>query len=100
MYESKVQSPETDRLFQAILTLQSVEECYRFFDDVATIGEIFALAQRFQVAELLEQRVTYAAIAEQTGASTATVSRVSKCLAYGADGYKIALARLKEQDEK
>lgn len=98
MYQSKMNSPAMDRLFDALLTLRNREEFYRFFEDVATIGEAQALAQRFQVAEMLDQGERYTDISERTGASTATISRVNKCLIYGADGYKIALARLKEQE--
>ena len=99
MYQSKMASPAMDRLFDAFLTLRDREELYRFFEDVATIGEAQALAQRFQVAEMLDHGDRYTDISEQTGASTATISRVNKCLVYGADGYKTALARLKEQKE-
>ena len=96
MYQSKLASPAVDRFFQALLTLQTQEDCYRFFEDVATIGELNALAQRFQVAEHLAAGESYTAIAEKTGASTATISRVNKCLNYGSDGYKHALERLGE----
>ena len=95
MYQSKLASPAVDRFFQALLTLQSQEDCYRFFEDVATIGELNAMAQRFQVAEHLAAGECYTAIAEKTGAS-ATISRVNKCLNYGSDGYKQALKRLGE----
>ncbi|MEA5059112.1 hypothetical protein SDC9_184775 [bioreactor metagenome] len=98
MYHSKMESPMVDRLFEALLTLKDLEDYYRFFDDVATVGEIQALAQRLQVAELLDKGERYTAIAERTGASTATISRVNKCLLYGADGYKAAIARLKKQE--
>ena len=96
MYQSKLASPAVDRFFQALLTLQTQEDCYRFFEDVATIGELNAMAQRFQVAEPLAAGESYPAIAEKTGASTATISRVNKCLNYGSDGYKHALERLGE----
>ena len=96
MYSSKITSPDVDRLFDAILTLRDREELYRFFEDVATIGEIQALSQRWQVAQMLDQGYRYNEICEQTGASTATISRVNKCLIYGADGYKIALSRLND----
>ena len=95
MYTSKLEGPLVSRLFEAILSLKTQEECYRFFDDVATIGEIQALAQRLQVAEMLNAGDKYADIAQHTGASTATISRVNKCLTYGADGYKTVLNRLK-----
>lgn len=93
MYNSKIKSTEAEEFFKAILSLESIEECYRFFDDVATIGEIQAMVQRLQVAKLLDQGLKYAEIAEKTGASTATISRVSRCLTYGADGYKLVLGR-------
>lgn len=91
----KLRDETTDRLFQAILTLRSVEECYRFFEDIATISEIKALAQRLEVAKLLDAGMTYEDIVAATGASTATISRVKKCLHYGADGYRLALERLR-----
>ncbi len=91
----KLKEPMTDKLFEAILTLKTVEECYRFFEDLATIGEIKALAQRLEVAKMLDAGMTYEDIVAATGASTATISRVKKCLHYGADGYRIALERVK-----
>jgi len=98
MYASKLKSEETDLLFQAILGLQDEEDCYRFFEDICTISELRAIAQRFAVAKLLDEGQTYSAIAEKTGASTATVSRVGKCLHYGAEGYRRALARMQAED--
>ena len=94
MYESKTQNSETDYLFEAILSLRSIEECYRFFDDICTIKEVGAIAQRLKVAKLLRQGLTFNVIAEKTGASTATIARVNKCLVYGADGYTTILERL------
>lgn len=94
MYQSKLQSEEADRLFEAILALETPEECYRFFDDICTIGEIKSIAQRWAVARMLNEGATYNAISETTGASTATVSRVGKCLNYGAEGYRRILDRL------
>ncbi len=85
----------TDQLCQALLSLKTTEEAYSFLEDVATIGEIRALAQRLEVARLLSEGYTYPKIAQQTGASTATISRVKKFLEYGADGYTIVLERLK-----
>ena len=96
MYTSKLQSEATDRLFCAILALRDHEECYRFFEDVCTVGELRSIAQRWEVAELLAQGVTYNAIADKTKASSATISRVNKCLNYGADGYRLMLDRLLE----
>ncbi|HMM20089.1 MAG TPA: YerC/YecD family TrpR-related protein [Selenomonadales bacterium] len=90
----KLKDPLTDRLFQAILLLESEEECYQFFEDIATISELKALAQRLEVAAMLKRGHTYDEIVSRTGASTATISRVKRCLYYGADGYKTILARL------
>jgi len=89
----KLRDELIDKLFEAILTLQSIDECYRFFDDIATIGEIKALAQRLEVAKMLDAGMTYEDIVAATGASTATISRVKKCLHYGADGYRLVLER-------
>lgn len=96
-YNLKLKDPLTDRLFEAILLLRDPEECYRFFEDLCTISEIKAMAQRLEVAKMLEANCTYTAIAETTGASTATISRVKRCLKYGADGYRLILDRLAEQ---
>lgn len=90
----KLKDELTDQLVKAILLLRTEEECYQFFEDVCTIGEIKALAQRLEVAGMLKRRHTYEEIVERTGASTATISRVKRCLYYGADGYKIILNRL------
>ena len=87
----------TDKLCEAFLTLKTVEEMYAFLEDVATIGEVKALAQRLEVAKLLNESKTYPQIAQQTGASTATISRVKKFLDYGANGYKTVLERMSEE---
>jgi len=97
MYESKIKDELVDQLFEAILKLRNLEECYRFFEDIATINEIKALAQRLEVAKMLRQKKTYIEIAEKTGASTATISRVNRALNYGANGYKIILDRLETE---
>ena len=89
----------TDQLCEALLSLNSVDEMYGFLEDVATIGEIRALAQRLEVARLLDEGYTYPQIAQQTGASTATISRVKKFLEYGADGYRAVLGNLKKSAE-
>lgn len=94
--DSKLKNPELDLFFEAVLSLETIEECYNFFEDVATINEIKALAQRIHVAKLLSQKKVYTEIAEKTGASTATISRVNKCLNYGADGYSLVLNRIEE----
>lgn len=93
-YKSKLQSEEMDFLCEAILSLKNKEECYRFFDDICTINEIKALEQRLQVAKMLRNKKTYVEIAAATGASTATISRVNRCLNYGSDGYNVVLERL------
>ena len=96
--DSKIQSKDMDLFCNAVLQLKNVEECYKFFEDIATINEIKALAQRMHVAKLLSEKKTYAEISEITRASTATISRVNRCLNYGSDGYNIILERLKEQN--
>ncbi|SCY72269.1 YerC/YecD family TrpR-related protein [Alkaliphilus peptidifermentans] len=96
-YQSKIKDPFTDALFEAILRLESIEECYRFFEDVCTIKELQSISQRLEVAKLLKAGKTYSDIEEVTGASTATISRVNRCLHYGADGYKLILQRLEEE---
>ena len=95
MYQSKLGNREIDHLFEAILTLETQEDCYRFFEDLCTIHELQSLAQRMEVARQLDEKKTYSHIAEDTGASTATISRVSRSLVYGADGYRRALDRIK-----
>ncbi len=93
-YESKLQSVQMDALFDAILCLKNREECYRFFEDLCTVNEIQSLAQRLEVAGMLREECTYHEIADRTGASTATISRVNRSLTYGADGYSLILDRL------
>jgi len=90
----RLNESEVRELFRAILALQNEDECYRFFEDLCTVGEVESLAQRFAVARMLREGATYHAIEEATGASTATISRVKRCLNYGADGYRIILDRL------
>lgn len=87
----------TERLFTAILALEDKEECYKFFEDICTIKEIKSMSQRLEVARMLKEGATYDQIAEQTGASTATISRVKRYLNYGADGYQLILGRLEEE---
>lgn len=98
-YESKFKRDDIDELFRAILLLQDEEDCYRFFEDICTVNEIHALAQRLQVARLLSEDKTYSEIESITKASTATISRINKCLVYGADGYKRILERLTEEED-
>lgn len=96
-YQSKFKREDIDELFAAILLLEDEEDCYRFFEDICTINEIHAIAQRLQVAKLLSKKKTYSEIEEVTKASTATISRINKCLLYGADGYKYVLDRLENK---
>lgn len=92
---SKLKDAHMDELFQGILSLTSIEECYNFFEDLCTITELRAMAQRFQVAKMLDEGQIYSDIVKETGASTATISRVNKCLIYGTDGYRMVLDRAK-----
>ena len=94
-YNSKLESKDMDFLFEGVLSLQTKEECYRFFEDICTINEIKAFEQRLQVAKMLADKRTYLDIASTTGASTATISRINRSLNYGSDGYKLILGRLK-----
>ena len=98
-YDSKFKRKDLDELFEAVLLLEDEEDCYRFFEDICTINEIHAIAQRWQVAKLLSAKKTYAEIEEATKASTATISRINKCLVYGADGYQRIINRLAEKAE-
>ena len=96
----KLHSNETDELFRAILSLATVEECYAFFEDACTVREIREIARRFKVARLLSEGANYAEIEQKTEMSTATISRVSRCLEYGSGGYRTVLDRLKEAGSK
>lgn len=96
MINPKLKDEINDQLCDALLMLNSREECYEFLEDICTIGELRALAQRLEVAKMLSAGYTYDAIVERTGASTATISRVKKCLNYGADGYKLILQRIEQ----
>jgi TrpR-related protein YerC/YecD len=98
MQLDKLRKKEVDHLFAAILTLETIEECYQFFDDLCTVGEIKSLAQRLEVARMLRQGYTYNQIEADTGASTATISRVKRCFQYGTDGYALALDRLERKE--
>ena len=95
----KIRNPMIELLFKSILTLENIDECYSFFEDICTIHELQAMAQRLEVAFLLEKGKTYIAIGKQTGASTATISRVNRCLNYGSDGYRLILDRIKDSIE-
>lgn len=92
----QMRSESLDHLFDAILSLKDREDCYKFFDDICTIKEVLDMAQRFDVAILLDQGVSYQAIAQRINVSTATISRVSRCLNYGSGGYRVALDRIGE----
>ena len=89
--------PQTDELFRSILSLESVEECYAYFEDLCTVKELRDMAQRLQVAALMRSGSSYIAAQEATGASSATIGRVKRCLDYGAGGYQMILERMKEE---
>lgn len=93
----------TDQLFKVILSLKDEAQCYKFFEDLCTVSEVKAMAQRLEVARMLDEGSIYETIVEKTGASTATISRVKRCLVYGADGYSSVMDVLKgekKQDDK
>lgn len=91
----KIKTEAVDRLFDAVLCLNTREECYNFFEDLCTVNELLSLSQRFEVASMLKDKRTYLEIADKTGASTATISRVNRSLNYGNDGYDMIFDRLK-----
>ena len=95
----QLKSEPVDHLFEAILTLKSKEECYSFFEDLCTVNELLSLSQRFEVAAMLKEHKTYLEIAEKTGASTATISRVNRSLTYGNDGYDMVFSRMQNTDK-
>lgn len=90
----KIKTDAVDHLFQSILTLKDKDECYKFFEDLCTINELLSLSQRLEVAKMLREKKTYLEIADKTGASTATISRVNRSLNYGNDGYDMVFGRL------
>ncbi|MBE5890713.1 MAG: TrpR YerC/YecD [Lachnospiraceae bacterium] len=92
-----IRTEEVDHLFDAILSLENREECYSFFEDVCTVNELLSISQRFEVARMLRAQKTYLDIAEKTGASTATISRVNRSLNYGSDGYDMVFKRLGDE---
>mgnify|MGYP001947133398 CR=1 FL=1 len=98
-YNPRIKSQQADELFEAILKLETLEECYRFFEDICTIKEVQAIAQRLEVAKLLKENKTYNEIEDETGASTATISRINRALNYGVDGYNLVLKKLGVIDE-
>ncbi len=94
MYSGKLKDDLLDRLFEAVMLLEDLDECYRFFEDICTVAELKSLAQRLEVAKMIRENKTYGEISSRTGASTATISRVKRALNYGADGYKLVFDRL------
>lgn len=98
MHLDKLNKKEIRQLFQAVLQLQTIEECYQLFEDLCTVGEIKSMAQRLEVARMLQNGFTYSQIEQQTGASTATISRVKRCLHYGTDGYRLVLDRIAQEE--
>ena len=99
----KIHTEAVDHLFEAVLCLKNKEECYTFFEDICTINELLSLSQRFEVAKMLREHKTYLEIADKTGASTATISRVNRSLNYGNDGYDMVFERIgmgSEEDNK
>ena len=95
----KIKDELTDQLFKAILSLKDARECYKFFEDVCTVSEIKAMAQRLEVARMLDAGCIYEEIVSKTGASTATISRVKRCLVYGADGYSTVMPVIRREDK-
>lgn len=97
---SKWYTDEVRELFEALLSLENEEECRMFFEDVCTVKEIREMAQRLKVAKMLKNRTSYSAINSQTGVSTATISRVSRCLDYGSGGYDLVISRMGKETEQ
>ncbi len=95
-----IHNERTDQLLDGILSLQNREEAYRFFEDLCTVNELESLGQRFEVAGMLREDRTYQDIAQTTGASTATISRVNRCLNYGTDGYVMVLDRMSNENQR
>ena len=96
----KLRSQAVDQLFEAVLRLETREECYDFFEDICTVNELLSLSQRLEVAGMLRDKKTYLDIAEKTGASTATISRVNRSLNYGNDGYNLVFERMEQGKNK
>ena len=97
---NKIHNEDTERFFEAILQLQAVEECRLFFEDICTVKEIQDISQRLKAAKMLSDGENYTVVSKETGMSTATISRVSKCLEYGDGGYELALERLEKKGIK
>ena len=98
MFEPIVKNPQTDMLIKAVISLENEEDAYRFFEDLCTIPEIRSISQRLAVARLLRKKETYQKIAEETGASTATISSVNRARTYGADGYNRVLSEMEKNE--
>lgn len=96
----KLQDSNIDFLFQAVLSLETLEECYRFFDDLCTVPELKSMSQRLAVAKMLRDKQVYSDIVARTGASTATISRVNRSLNYGSEGYELVFGRLEKGEEQ
>ena len=100
MFESRLQSERVDLLAKAFLAMESVEDCYRLFEDLFTIREVQDLSSRMEIALMLHDKTTYNEIVEKTGASSATISRVNRSLIYGNGGYESVLEKMKEKEKK
>ena len=98
--KNKIRDEHLDYLFRGILTLETIEECYSFFEDLCTVSELQEMSRRMHAAKMLKNNYIYSEIAEQTGLSTATISRVNRCLKYGSDGYLTVLDRLDRMDRR
>ena len=99
MFDPKIRNQQTDMLMRAVLALETEEDAYRFFEDLCTIPEIRSISQRLEVAYLLRKKETYQKIADETGASSATISRVKRSLSYGAEGYDRVLNKMNIEEE-
>ncbi len=97
---NRLKDVNAEFLFEAVLSLETMEECYKFFEDLCTVPELKALSQRLQVAKMLDEQYVYSDIVRETGASTATISRVNRSLEYGCDGYRVVFDRLEEKCKK
>ena len=96
----KLHTPDVDRLFRAILSLETIEDCYNFFEDACTVKEILDISQRLKAAQMLKNGENYVVVSKTTGMSTATISRVNKCLEYGSGGYRKVLEQLEKEGEE
>ena len=94
---SKLKDENMDNFFKAVLTMENIDDCYKFFEDICTVNELKSISQRFAVAKMLKEKCVYTDIVAKTGASTATISRVNRTLNYGADGYKLVFERLSDK---